>query len=111
MLNPLYLGENELGLPVYEIKEGGERPLGGKDGKIKCAWCDRTLMPKRFILKLDEVAGIDWAVLFCPKCTMAHCIMKVKLLGGKSWVGKQTMPRVTEPFHPDPHHEIEVDCG
>ena len=97
MPNPIYLGENELGLPVYEIKEGGERPLGGKDGKIKCAWCDKTHTPMRYILKLDEKAGIDWAGLFCPKCTMAHCIMKVKLAGGG--IGEKVMPRVVNGDH------------
>ena len=108
MSDPIYLGENELGIPVYGIKEGEMRPLVDKDGKIRCAWCDKTRVPMRYILKLDEVKGIDWAVLFCPKCTMAHCIMKVRLetrnvnnIPGM----KADMPKIV---HPDPHHEVDA---
>ena len=110
MPDPIYLGENELGLPVYEIQEGGERPLVGEDGMIRCAWCDRILTPKRFILKLDEIKGIDWAVLFCPKCTMAHCIMKVKLMGG-GWNAAAGIPRVTHFVTDGRGGEIEVDIS
>lgn len=108
MTDPIYLGENELGIPVYEIKEGEMRPLVDKEGKIKCAWCTRTLKPKRYILKLDEVKGIDWAVLFCPKCTMAHCIMKVELVGGGSERAKQGVQTAVDSLKRDRMRGLDV---
>ena len=107
MPEPLYLGVNELSIPVYQIEEGEMRPMVDKDGKIVCGHCTSRAVPLRISLALERIEGVEWVLLCCPHCHshQAHCMMKVKLMG-KMMAGA---PSLTEIDHPDPEHEQPVE--
>jgi hypothetical protein len=75
------IGTNNVGLEVWEIEEGGQRPmiLGDGSGRIPCRVCGEVQTPGRVRLNLFVLAGVEWGVLFCPKCEQAHCILRVQL--------------------------------
>ena len=106
MADPVYLGVNELGLPVWEIEEGGMRPMVDKDGKIECKSEGGRFKPRRVHLGWRNEGGTEWVLLACPACDEAHCMMRVKLMG-RMMAGAPSLTEIDKP-HPDPHHEIEV---
>ena len=83
MSEPLYLGVNELGIPVYEIEQGSMRPMVDKDGKIVCKHCSSRAVPLRISLAPGSIKEVEWALLCCPHCHAhhVHCLMKVKIMG------------------------------
>ena len=83
MADPRYLGQNDVGLNVWEIEEGGMRPLivDNGSGEIVCQHCQDSRVPERITLSMEMVERIEWAILSCPECKWTHCIMRVKLLG------------------------------
>lgn len=75
------IGMNDVGIEVWEIEEGGLRPLVLDDGsgRINCRICGATETPGRIRLNLWLSTGIEWAVMYCPKCEQAHYMMRVQL--------------------------------
>lgn len=80
---PEYLGGNDLGLPVWEIEEGGQRPMVDAAGMIKCRKCGEIKLPLRLHIGFAEQGTVEWGALACrlPGCGNVHCIMRVQLMG------------------------------
>jgi hypothetical protein len=106
MADPVYLGVNELGIPVYEIEEGGMRPMVDRDGEVLCSHCGQSATPMRISLAPGKIKDVEWVLLCCPRCyaRAPHCLMRVKLMRKRSTIPIADLTA----FHPDPLHEIEV---
>lgn len=78
-----YHGTNDVGVPVYEIVEGGQRPMVDADGRIRCRKCDGTMRPLRMHFGFDEAGKVEYGALACRslECGQIHCILVVRLYG------------------------------
>jgi len=78
-----YLGVNDAGLAVWQIEEGNQRPMVDKWGRITCERpnCQENHEPTRIHLGMASGEAVEWALLACPACWSAHCVMRVRRLG------------------------------